>query len=318
MSKGRKRINTKRERFEEVFLKDKLEKELNVSIKRNVDGDDPPDLEFELEGKRIGIEISRVMPDMNDGESMIWVFEELKKIIESCLEEFEKNYARIIRSEGERKCFECSLVRRVVPFMEREDASKETFNSIRGDIEKTIMQGLKVFFRLPEVENEMFFSDKSNLRELRGFWNAGLPGCPLYRGWLEGNGDSKHCFIEMDNVFDLAIFCRNYSEGPVPDDKLFLDDPIVGFGYDNEGPVPSQKRIQDIVYEKKHKCIKKLGLRKDDPYDEMWLYLYDEVNQILPQNGRERLEAMSLNFGNYWSKVCLFTAYWEVEYKKES
>ena len=51
---------------EETFLKDNLEDLLNVTIIHNTDGNDPPDLEFELDGKLIGIEIMRVMKDMSD------------------------------------------------------------------------------------------------------------------------------------------------------------------------------------------------------------------------------------------------------------
>ncbi len=93
---------------EEIFLKNKLEEQLGVSIRHNEN--DPPDLEFELNGKLIGIEVTRVMKKMDDGKlSRLWLKNNLPKIIEPCLEAFEKEYACEIRKRGETRCFGCRV-----------------------------------------------------------------------------------------------------------------------------------------------------------------------------------------------------------------
>ena len=295
---------------EEIFLKDKLEDLLNVTITHNTNGNDPPDLEFELDGKLIGIEVMCVMKDMSDDASIKWLDDNLRKTIEPCLEEFEKKYARIIRSRGETRCF--AFTTQWGDFRDRPDSSIETFNAIRGKIQKTITQGLKVFFKLSEVKNEMFFSDDEiNLWQLREFWNGNLPGCPLDGGMLDG---TFGYFIEMDDGFDLSIICGDCKkERPVPDDKLF--DNYSPLWATDEGGVMVDDEfahlhhyVQGAICKKKGKCINKLGSRKDDQYDEMWLYLYDEVHPALPQIKQGRVESMSFDFGNYWSRVCLYTS----------
>ena len=294
---------------EEIFLKDKLENLLNVTITHNTNGNDPPDLEFELDGKQIGIEVMCIMKDMGDDTSIKWLNDNLRKTIEPCLEEFEKKYARIIRSKGETRCF--ALTAQWGDFRERADASKETFNAIRDSIQKTITQGLKVFFRLPEVEKERFFSDKMNLWELREFWRGNLPGCSLDGGMLEGILDGH--FIAINDGFDLSIISGGYrQEIPVPDDKLF-DNYSSLWTTDQGGAMVDTEfahlhhYIQRAIYKKREKCINKLGSRKEDQYDEMWLYLYDEVSRPLPHIKPGQVEAMSFDFGKYWSKVCLYT-----------
>ena len=70
---------------EEIFLKNKLEEQLGVSIRHNAN--DPPDLEFELNGKLIGIEVTRVMKKMDDDASVLWLKDNLAKTIKPCLPE---------------------------------------------------------------------------------------------------------------------------------------------------------------------------------------------------------------------------------------
>ena len=66
--------------------------------------------------------------------------------------------------------------------------------------------------------------------------------------------------------------------------------------------------IQKAIHKKKKTCLKELGQRRDDNYDEMWLYLYENINPFLfLVSKREQVKAMSFNFANYWSKVCIFT-----------
>lgn len=127
---------------EEILLKDKLEEQLGVIIRHNEN--DPPDLEFESNGKQIGIEVTRVMKKMDDDASVLWLKDNLTKTIKSCLEEFEKKYARDIRNGGETRCFAFRVT--WGDFRKRADASTETFNAIRDSIQKTITQGLKVVF----------------------------------------------------------------------------------------------------------------------------------------------------------------------------
>ena len=148
---------------------------------------------------------------------------------------------------------------------------------------------------MPEVKNERF--------------------C-IYGGFVEKNFSYS---IEIDEGFYLDIICGPYKETiSVPGDKLFDDPPLWGI---DEGAVivdeefaPLYDYIQDAIQEKKKKCMSLnksgplKGQRKDDKYDEMWLYLYDEINPFLFQLKREQVKAMPFNFENYWSKVCLFTS----------
>ena len=218
---------------EEIFLKNKLEEQLGVSIRHNEN--DPPDLEFELNGKLIGIEITRVMKKMDDGASVRWLKDNLAKTIKPCLEEFEKKYARDIRNGGETRCFTFRV--EWGDFRKRSDATKETFNLIRNSIQKTVTQGLKViFFELPEVKNERF--------------------------WIDGGVVEKSFSygIEIDEGFYLNILCGPYKETiSVPGDKLFDDPPLWGI---DEGAVivgeefaPLYGYIQEAIHAKKKKCM---------------------------------------------------------------
>lgn len=297
----------------EIFLKGKLEEQLNVSIRHNTKGNDPPDLEFESNGKQIGIEVTRVIKKMDDDASILWLKDHLAKTIKPCLEAFEKKYAHDIRNDGETRCF----VFRVTwgDFRKRVDASTETFNAIRDSIQKTIIQGLKVLFRLPEVKNEMFFSDKTNLLQLNEFWAGNFPGAPIDGGFVTKYSNWSW-EIKIKKGFYLDILCGPYKETiSVPDDKLFDNSPLLGI---DEGAVivgeefaPLYGYIQEAIHAKKKKCMSlddKSGQQKDEKYDEMWLYLYDEINPSLFQLKREQVKAMPFNFENYWSKVCLFTS----------
>ena len=209
---------------EEIFLKNKLEEQLGVSIRHNTKGNDPPDLEFELNGKRIGIEVTRVMKKMDDDASILWLKDNLAKTIKPCLEEFEKKYARDIRNRGETRCFAFRVT--WGDFRKRVDASTETFNDIRDSIQKTIIQGLKVIFGLPEVKSERFFSDPLdrqaaiNLQMLNDFW-TGNPSVLIDGGIVEANLGYS---IKIDEGFYLDIICGPYKETiSVPGDKLFDD-----------------------------------------------------------------------------------------------
>lgn len=57
----------------EIFLKCKLEKQLGVGIRHSKNPYDLPDLEFELNGKKIGIEVMQVMKKMGDDNSKRWL-----------------------------------------------------------------------------------------------------------------------------------------------------------------------------------------------------------------------------------------------------
>lgn len=294
---------------EEIFLKDKLEEQLNVSVKHNTCGNDPPDLEFELNGKLIGIEVTQIMKKVSNKITMLWLKNNLPKIIEPCLEEFEKKYARDIRKTGETRCFGWGLD--WGGFMDMESASTETFSTIK-DIQKTVIQGLKVIFVLPGVENERFFFDKNNLLQLNEFWAGNFPSAPIDGGFVTKYSNCSWG-IKIKKGFWLHIGCDSYKDTvTVPDDKLFDDSLLVGI---KEGAViankeyaPFKNYIQEAIQEKKKSGLKKLGQRKSDKYEEMWLYLYEGINPFLfLVSKREEVKAMSFDFENYWSKVCIFT-----------
>ena len=311
----------------EIFLKDKLEELLNVCIRQNTNGNDPPDLEFEWNGKQIGIEVMRITKKMDDGTDHLWLKDNLAKTIKPCLETFEKKYARDIRNKGEKRRFFINVTYQ--DFKDRMDTSREIFNAIKDDIPKIVTQGLKVIFKLPEVRRERFFSQgekldfsivKNTLGEttyelwqLNRFWAGNCCRVRIDKGSIEKTDFGYS--IKIDEGFDLGIYCWPFQETvPVSNEKLFDKNPLWNISegaelVDKELAL-LKKHIQAAIYQKKKKCMKKLGQRKgnNDKYDEIWLYLYDDISAFLSQLlKRKQTKDMLFNFENYWSKVCIFT-----------
>ena len=294
---------------EEIFLKSKLEAQLNVRVRHNTNGNDPPDLEFELNRRLIGIEVTQIMKKASDKITRLWLKNNLPKIIEPCLGEFEKKHARDIRKTGETRCFGWGLD--WGDFMKMENASTEKFNDLKY-IQNTVIQGLMVIFGLPEIENERFFSDKNNLLQLNEFRSGNFPDAPIDGGFVTKYSNCSWG-IKIKKGFWLHIGCDSYKDTiTVPDDKLFDTSLLVGIKEGaviaNEEYAPFKDYIQKAITKKKKSCLKELGQRKDDKYNEMWLYLYENINPFLfLVSKREQVKAMSFNFANYWSKVCIFT-----------
>ena len=294
---------------EEIFLKNKLEEQLGVSIRHNEN--DPPDLEFELNGKLIGIEVTQIMENMSDGNSRRWLEIQLAETVHLCLDAFENKYVHAIREKGETRNAGYRMTWE--NFMKSKEASKEKFNAIRDSIQKTITQGLKVIFKLPEVKKEKFFSDPldklsiGNLRILNDFWDNGTSGAPIDGGFVEKRSDCIYT-IKTEG-FCLDIFL----------DETLFHRPLLGTDKGGVSVNDELELLKDCIQKaikiKKKTCMSlnksgpRKGQRKDDKYDEMWLYLYDGINPSLFFGFKGgHVKAMPFNFENYWSKVCLFTS----------
>ena len=292
-------------RPEEIYVKKQLEDSLGVII---TPGSDPPDLEFELNEKLIGVEIVRVMKKITEKLTTAWLEDTLQKIIPPCLESFEDKYAQSVRSMGETGCFICRV--EYGNFIKNADSNNVTYSAVKSSIEKAVTQGLKVIFKLDEVKNEEFFWDEGNLFQLIQFWNGNFPGSPVDSGFVEMWGITY--VIKTEDLFDISIIRGSY-KNKVPGDKLFdsllFDDPsclLIDEGASNRNEVYEDFRsyFQDVIREKKETCSQSqnLGQRSEDKYDELWLYIHNELgpNQFFI---REDMKATRFNFENYWSKV---------------
>ena len=118
-----------------------------MSIRHNTNGN--PDLEFKLNGDLIGVEVMQVMKNMSDGNS------KRRRLSIPAWKRLKKNMLAIFGIEVKKDVLEF----RAKAFLNRSDDSIKTFNAIRDRIQKTVTQGLKVLFELPEVKKEKFFSD---------------------------------------------------------------------------------------------------------------------------------------------------------------
>ena len=114
---------------------------------------------------------------------------------------------------------------------------------------------------------------------LNDFWNNGTSGASIDGGVVEKRSDCIYT-IKTEG-FCLDIFL---------DETLFHRPPL---GTDKGGVSVNDELellkgcIQEAIHKKKKTCLKKLGQRRDDNYDEMRLYLYDEINpSLFPTKGK--------------------------------
>ncbi len=292
-----------RVRPEEDYVKKWLKDHFGVNA-TPVD-DDPPDLEFEMNGKVIGVEVVQIMRGITKALTTEWLKKELQKIVPPCLKSFEDEYAQRIRSRGETGCFICRITHG--EFMK--NIAPDSVTNAINNIEKTITQGLKVIFKLDEVKDEDFFRDEENKLQLDHFWNGYWSGSPVEHGFVEAWGNTY--VIETKDKLEITLIRGPYKD-TVPDDRLFdctvFDDPPEGLLIDEGAAVRNEiyedfkNYVQNVIREKKETCLKKLGQRSQDKYDELWLYIHNELgpNQFFI---REDMKAARFDFENYWSKV---------------
>ena len=268
----------------ERLAKRVLEKEDNTRyIKR---GTEPPDFVFTQNGKRIGVEVTNLnassLLSTKKGEpaSVMEVQYVLAGIINSCLEEFEKNYSHVILNKN--KIGYRIFCVDYYDFQRRPDASLEKLKTLNKKIKNQFMQELKRFFQIEENA------------ERNGYTNM---------------VDTPNLF-RNDIKIDEGIALTLVRGGPnsVPDGKIFIqvNGKIVLPNQisDGEGTLLSENS-GDIKNCIEHKKQKLKNCAKD--YDELWLFLYDQTSFSHASIAGYKDVRKAIEFKPFWSRVVIFS-----------
>lgn len=277
---------------EQKLVKRMLQKE--NSARCIIKGEEPPDWEFRENEKRIGVEVTclfnKYPSDFCHSSPKTHVDEEvvqrvLAGILEPCFEKFEKEYSSKILKEGAMEGF--LLTANQENFWSRSDATFKKMKESKKEIKSKVMKGLYKYF---------FSTDRY---------------CNQDGIWI--NTQIGHQIV-IDDWLSLDIYRLPSSDG-----NLFIreeDDEgnikILPYFDIRAGKGEFVSSVKDRFFENIKICLEqkteKLKKYKDE-YDELWLCLYDRVDngvaiyfaKELPKFTQQKLSQLE----HPWTRIVL-------------